>query len=208
MVRPRQSAGFSLIELMVVVTIVGIMSAAIVPAMGDVLADHRAASAAMDVLRLARRARSLTLANGTAYMLTAQRADPASLGSLTLVQGMNARCLQTLWNAAVGRPGETIGLGAGMAYYNPIAGGRPLGTDANRQVIVLQPSIDGGNVVSVQICYQPNGEVYIQRAADATMLRQANTMLVTLTVTRTVAGVPHGQTREVIFPNGGSARMH
>jgi prepilin-type N-terminal cleavage/methylation domain-containing protein len=209
MVRPRHSAGFSLIELMVTVAIIGIISAAILPSMSDVMADHRAVSASMDVLRLARKARALTLAGGMAYMLHYQKPGGDSLGTIDLVQGMNGRCLQTPWGQALGRPMETIGNGLGMAYYNPVAGGIPKATDAHRHVIVLHAFTTAGtDLAELEICYQPNGEVYFAVPPLQPLARQPNTTLITLSVTRTVDNRPHGESREVIFPAGGSARAH
>ena len=61
-IRSRRAAGFSLVEMLVVVTIVGVVTALAMPGMSAAAYNRRISRAAHDVLRLARRARS---ANGS-----------------------------------------------------------------------------------------------------------------------------------------------
>jgi len=82
-------------------------------------------------------------------------------------------------------------------------------SDAHRHVIVLHAFTTAGtDLAELEICYQPNGEVYFAVPPLQPLARQPNTTLITLSVTRTVDNRPHGESREVIFPAGGSARAH
>lgn len=208
MPHPRTAtAGFSLIELLISLTIIGIMSAAIAPSIGEMVADNRQASAAIDIVRLARKARALTISSGNAHLLRYQ-VGPGQLGMIELFAGMNNKCLQTPWaqafNALAGsrlRALETID----MSFYNPKTGSIPTVDDTGRQVIWATALVNATAVNQVQICYQPDGEVYTA-VPPATLARQQVALPVLFRVFRSVNGVSHGQIREIIFPAGGTAR--
>jgi prepilin-type N-terminal cleavage/methylation domain-containing protein len=68
----RASAGFTIIELLISLVIIGIISAAVAPSLSEVLSDNRQVAATQNIVRLARRARSLALASGLAHLLRYQ----------------------------------------------------------------------------------------------------------------------------------------
>jgi prepilin-type N-terminal cleavage/methylation domain-containing protein len=209
MPRPRiPAAGFSIVELLVSLVIIGIMSAAIAPSIGEVVADNRQAAASMDVVRLARKARALTLSTGNAYLLRYQ-AGQSGLGVIDLFAGMNNKCLQTPWTQAFNAPAnsrlraiETLD----MAYYNPKTGSPPTVDDTGRQVIAAVALVNAVTVTQVQICYQPDGEVYTLVPPATTLARQQQALPVLVRLVRSINGTPHGQNREIVFPAGGTAR--
>jgi prepilin-type N-terminal cleavage/methylation domain-containing protein len=201
------AAGFSMIELLISLTIIGIMSAAIAPSIGEMVADNRQASAAIDIVRIARKARALTISSGNAHLLRYQ-VGPGGLGMIELFSGMNNKCLQTPWaqafTAPVGsrlRALETID----MAYYNPKTGSAPTVDDTGRQVVWVTGFVNAAAVNQVQICYQPDGDVYTA-VPPATLARQQSASPLLFRVFRAVNGSSRGTVREIVFPAGGNAR--
>jgi prepilin-type N-terminal cleavage/methylation domain-containing protein len=217
-------AGFSLVELLIALVIIGIMAIAAAPSLSEVLSDNRQVAAAMDVLRIARVARSIAAGSGVAQLLRFENAGnngSSGLGKIELFAGMNAKCRQTPWPQAFqvvsGTPrgrSEVLDL----VVYNPSdwdpldgSGTHPAATDTGRQVIqVLASSVAAGGTTTrtaVQICYQPNGETFASYVADTSVALAAQADDILLTVRRSVNGVQHGQNRVVLFRPGALARM-
>ena len=210
MVSPRHADGFSLIELIFALAIIGIMTAAIAPSLSEVLADNREVSAAVDVVRIARKARALTSQTGNAHMLDFVQSDSNDLGVIHLYAGMNGKCRQTPTDQwAILIPSTTDRMhqveSINMAFYNPVLGNVPKASDRNRQVIKLRARAGGNPETRVQICLQPDGDAYVATPpSQTTLVRQSADVV--LSVLRSVNDTPRGQDREIVFPPGGTAR--
>lgn len=223
-VHDRVRAGFTVIELMVVVVVIGVMAAAVVPALGEVRADGRQSDAAHDIVRVARRARSLAMERGVAHLLRFQRTPENDarasngLGRIELYAGMTNRCRQNPWSQAL-NPGQPLEMPVArregpdvldMISFNPTdSAAAPTLAEAasgGRQRIRITASSSGTDRDVVHICYQTNGQTYEAFPNNAILLRP-QTAPITFTVTRTVNGGQKGLTRQVVFPIGGNARV-
>jgi prepilin-type N-terminal cleavage/methylation domain-containing protein len=67
--RVTRRAGYTLIELMIVVMIIGISTVAFSPGIGRAVADRRASTAARELIRVGRRARADTMGSLRAHLL-------------------------------------------------------------------------------------------------------------------------------------------
>jgi prepilin-type N-terminal cleavage/methylation domain-containing protein len=221
---PKASAGFTLVELLISLVIIGIISGAIAPSLSEVLSDNRQISATHDIVRLARRARSLALSTGVAHLLRYQNTGaPGSngLGMLELFAGMNGHCTQTPWDQTFT---PTAGAGQGrvealdMAAYNPTGstydaaagtwlGSPPTAADTGRPVIRLQAAAGANALNALQVCYQPNGQTYTSFTVTTNPALQPQAQDITLTISRSVNTAPRGQNRVLVLRPGASARV-
>jgi prepilin-type N-terminal cleavage/methylation domain-containing protein len=222
--------GFTAVELLIVVVIIGIMAAAVMPTIGDMRSDARQGSAAHDIVRMGRRARALTMETGVAHLLRFQRGNDArgsfGLGRFELFAGMTNRCRQTPWELALDpNAAEPLGIAAArregpnvldMVSFNPTDGATsPTDSDTSGRVVIRVRAFGWtpeDNVTAdrpaVQICYQPNGQTYTLFAGQPGGIGLRPQMdLVTFTIERRVGGGTRGVTREVVFPVGGNARV-
>jgi len=219
MPRPApKNRGFTLIELMIALVIMAIMVATIAPALSEVLADNRQASAAFDIVRVARRARERAISTGVAHLLRIRTSGTGShnaLGTIAVYAGMNGRCMQTRWDVTFTPTGGALGPHEtfDMIEYNPTnSPSTAARTDRDRPVIYFETrfNIETGSphTAGVQVCYQPNGEIFVAATstASATALAvQAQPLLIT--VGRHFNDTSRGVARQVLFPLGGDARL-
>jgi prepilin-type N-terminal cleavage/methylation domain-containing protein len=210
----RRQAGFTLLELMIAVSIMGTMAALLAPGISEFMADARAAGASEDLVRLSRHVRARAQETGLAHLLvyTGVPADAGGLGRIRVFEGMNNHCRQTPWPQTVGgvaadghAPVEVLDLSA--SSYNQ--GTNPSIDDTARQVIALRVSDAIGAPDSAVLCFEPSGATW-QGAFTATTIGFAFTRQnapITFTITRRVDGVTRGADRNVVFQPGGIARF-
>jgi prepilin-type N-terminal cleavage/methylation domain-containing protein len=214
MIRPSRSRsqGFTIVELMLVMVIIGVLTTLIAPSTGVMLADARAAGAAEDIVRLHRHVRARVLQTGLAHLVMWSGAGDNGHGTLTVLEGMNNRCSTTPWQSAIDNahaPIETLR----MAEYNPAPGNNPSANDTFRQVIQLTAKeVTGTSFTAntgLNVCFQPNGHTYVDAVAAgfAFTMQPANLVFVVTRRLNTGAGfVTQGLPREVVFPVSGHAR--
>jgi prepilin-type N-terminal cleavage/methylation domain-containing protein len=198
----RRRGGFTIVELMVAVVIIGLMAMAAAPTFSTTLADNRQRSAIVDFLRLANKARALALASGSAHLLRIRGANN-QVGTAALYAGLNGRCSQTPWEtvAFVTLNGHGPIESFDMAAYNPTGAGHVISARAYRDDTPLD---------ELWICYQPNGETWsrVPPITDPVIKRQLATY--TVVVARRVGSATEseGMDRMLHLAPGASPWIH
>ena len=179
---------------MLVVAIIGMMAAAVAPAIATAMAEGRASSASVDLVRLGGRARVETLSTGLAHLLRYSQVEYGQgqdkLGLVQLLRGNRNICnmMQGVWD-----------------NNNSVLIDRVDMTDYNLGVthkINLQP-INQGDVTTFDICFQPDGTMRT-RAVTGPFNFGGD---VEFSITRTIGGHQQGPQRLVLFTSGGFARL-
>ena len=213
----RGAAGFTVLELLIVITVMGTMAALMAPGIGEFMADARASSVAEDLVRISRHVRARAQETGLAHLLVfgGTSNDSGGLGRLRVYEGMNNHCRQTPWpqalNGTTANGFATIeDLNLGHSSFNPVSSGStPRASDTNRQVVVLGVRGSLGAPDAAVLCFEPSG-ITMQgagNASEAGYAFSAQGAPVVFTVTRSMSGEQRGAVREVVFPAGGTARF-
>lgn len=205
----RTRHGYTLVELMIVVSIVGLSVAAAAPAFSRAMAENRAGQATRELVRMGRRARSETAAYMRAHLLWIQ--PELEGGFVSLVRGNTNSCTGQNWGAlfsmgTCGNPGaaclEQIDLSA--SQY------RGLYTTE----MMFEPT--GGGAVTptaTALCYAPDGVVWHSQGGSLASLNLASTNTnpnarggYRFVIRLMDSGQVRGVVRRMIFPLGAAAR--
>lgn len=199
--RRRRNEGFTLIELMIAITIIVVLAALVAPSISVVLSDSRQQKALQEVLRLARKARWEAIAFGVAHMVQFDGTG-TEVGWVRSFKGMGTRCDRVDW-------AQPIAIGADQAHsfdmlaVNPAPVASPITTaTVGRFVLTLRSDLGGVAVNQVQVCYQPNGDSYTLVPAVGVTAMTLQTQRVTVTFARALNGAKYGEDRRVLLPPG------
>jgi len=220
----KRQAGFTLIEMMIVITVMGTMAALLAPGVGEHIADGRATSVSDGLVRISRHVRARAQETGLAHLMVFNNANNEAgangLGRLLVYEGMNNHCRQTPWGQATGdtaaanghAPVEVLDLGDGS--YNPrLAGTQRASIDDKGRHVVALVALDGATEINpLASCFEPSGVIWLG-TADLTpsvtsgyrWARQVRPIV--FSVRRTLNGVARGVNRSVVFQPGGIARF-
>ncbi|MFW6050782.1 MAG: prepilin-type N-terminal cleavage/methylation domain-containing protein [Myxococcota bacterium] len=191
---PSRSAGFTLIELAIVVLVIAVVAGLAAPAISQAMNERRASEATLDVVRLGRHARSAAAAYGRAHLL---RFVDQNLGRIEAYRGRNNRCNQD-WGAIAG----------GGCANNPDCVDSLDMEGARFRTSSFDIQLAAADFGSVDICYEPSG-VMRWRAGTAGPFLGTNRIGggMRFTLTPRVGGTPQGVVRRVVLPLGGDARV-
>jgi prepilin-type N-terminal cleavage/methylation domain-containing protein len=226
--RNRTAAGFTLIELMVVVVLIAILAMIAAPAMRVARDDRMAFDYARQIQQLTSRARTRAAARGGAQLIVA---GPSGLrGRVWLFEALDNTAAPLGPNPASSC--RTVGQWAPVSVYNPAA---PAPSNLVALVDGLELDTVGVNVdadiraaffmsdptnplllsgtPAFAMCFTPNGTVFAAEGADvgAAILNMQSRAPFTGTaqvrITRNNAGAPVGLSRNVTIAGAAAARI-
>jgi prepilin-type N-terminal cleavage/methylation domain-containing protein len=222
--RSSNRDGFTLVELAIAVVIIGVMAAALLPGMTSTVADNRASNAAVDVIRLARRARSEANVTGLAHVL-AYDANPMSgetLGRFRLFRSSASsdgtrqpgyNCNTAAWDFTDFVNGGALIDAVNMATFNitkPGSGTPALVSSHLIQLLSVNEDDTLATEQDVRICYQPDGQTLV-RDGDASPFANAvnsrSDLLFNVTHVNRSTSAQLGVPRRIVFTFGGNARI-
>lgn len=195
--RRRRFEGFTLLELMIVVTIIAVSAALAAPAITQAMSIARADRANHDVVRLVRQARSEAMAYGRAYLV---HLDTTGNGRVELWRGASSACRLENW---------TTTMGAG-----PCASPSTPGGNCVDYVDSLLYTVGGDGVTlsmpgtRYDICFSPNGDALVRAPGTTGAFIDPPQGSVEIDTTRfdSVGGTPDPQ-RGCLIPTAGAPRV-
>jgi prepilin-type N-terminal cleavage/methylation domain-containing protein len=189
---PRQ--GFTLLELMVVVAIIGVTAAIAAPTINRAIASSRADRATHDIVRLGRRARSEAVAFGRAYLL---RMSTLGDGGVELWRGRTSLCRQD-WSVitSTGTCSPTAAPDGNCVDYSypSMYAAPPWTLRISQQALPV-----------ADLCFTPNGEMVTRPSGSSGAFGSPALGAVTITVALSSAEGAD-PLRGAVFPVAGAPR--
>lgn len=154
--RPQSAPGFTIVELMVVVTIIAVVSALVLPGAVQMMRERKAQQAAVSVLDIVRETRSRAMYRGMAHTLVIQTAGTAL--RLESWEGTSSSCRLSQFGGGLFNAADRVyALDLSAASFA-------------RDNLVAQVSVPSG-ATYVQLCFTPLGVAYFSTTPipDATL---------------------------------------
>jgi type IV fimbrial biogenesis protein FimT len=210
----RRSAGFTLIELMVVVILIAILAMMAVPNMLVAREDRLAFRSADQMARVIHEGRTRAMARGAAQLVAITGSGTTDRGTALVFESVDATKHPV---SSCKLTSEWGGVPAGSATNLLVAGNNLNGALGTLQVtagLETAISVDGAATPAVVVCFTPGGRVYVVAAADiATAVSGLPaaapfTGVLNLAVARKPGGgTANGLTRNVIMTAAGGTRI-
>lgn len=98
---PRNQEGYTILEMMLTIVIVGILAALVLPYVSGGARERRKVRATHDVIRIFHRARSRAIESGAAHLIRYSTTANSNKGALYVIRGTTNRCSSSTFAAPV-----------------------------------------------------------------------------------------------------------
>ena len=204
--RLRLRSGFSLIELMVVVVIIAIISALVLPAMGQATRERHVQQASINILDAFRQIRSRAMYRGRAQILTVTQAGTGLV--IDAYEGDTNSCRQSTFGAGgtlTPSLQSVLTLDLTTSFY----------TRDNINAVIALPV----GLAFLEVCYTPTGNAFFATTLTTLPAQAANwsndptgtglsaSGAFEIDLYQALAGSLSGMRRRVLIPVGGLPRL-
>jgi Tfp pilus assembly protein FimT len=193
-----KTAGYTILELMITVGIIGISVSLAAPAVQQVMANRRSQEVSLELVRLGRRARSEAMAYGRAHLLRFSASADSGHGRIDLYRGINNGCNTNDWTFLTGGP--ACGEDDSMCIDSVTTGAFSKATSTVYLTSATYTALD--------LCYSANGVMMWRTSTSARFsdIPPSGTNTFDFSFAQKVDGKVVGVSRPVIFPMGGLPR--
>lgn len=189
---------------MLVVTIIGLMAATVMPTMGEMIANQRQHSIAVDVASLARRARDAAMLGGKyAHAIVFVELGGGGDGAVQIITGATSQCYRGT-GVAINNGVDIVPVPRGWQTTIGSLALRGM-TFGSQRVFATMQMPQGTFHAQLRICYTPSGETWVFGPAFPAGIEQVAPAL--LQVHRVNANGAAGVVRQVVFVPGSTPRL-
>ncbi|MET0286229.1 MAG: type II secretion system protein [Polyangiales bacterium] len=151
--RVRARAGYTLVELMMIVAIIGISTMVFTPGFSRAMADRKVSLAARELIRVGRRARADTFGYLRSHLLWIN----PSARTVQLLRGPTNSCTLVNWSEVVG----DCGTGLANNQHRCVENLWMSDLSGTRTISIFEETISGGSTTysttGRALCFQPSG---------------------------------------------------